>query len=95
MTPDASDPIVLALTWGLTWLAGKLGNRISDKVRHALPALSVVIAIGLHAGYVAIQGEALTVDVLARGFAAGAGAVFMHSQTSEVRKVAKGRKRKS
>lgn len=90
---DGTDPAVVALTWGLTQLAGLAGDRISEKTRHALPALAVVIAVGLRAGYTAVQGEPLTVDVFARGLAAGAVAVFLHSQVREVRKVRKRRRR--
>lgn len=90
---DPSDPVVVALTWGLTQIAGLVGDRISDHTRHALPVVALVIAVALRAGYVAVQGEPLTVDVLARGLAAGAVAVFLHSQVREVRKVRKRRRK--
>lgn len=78
---NPEDPFVAVLTWGLTWgtsrLLGRAGFR---RHRRVLPLVAVLLAAGIQAGIVAVRGEAMSLDVVARGLGAAAVAVLMHSQ---------------
>ena len=88
MTPDSTDPTVVLLTWVLTWLVGKIvsGPKLKQ-IRHALPVVAVLLAIGLRAGIEASQGDELGLSTVFRGLAAGAAAVLGHSQLRELHKL--------
>lgn len=83
-TVDATDPLVVGLTWALTWAAGRWA--IPARYRGALPALAVLLAVAVRAGLDAAQGMPLTPETVARAVAAGGVAVMGHSQVREIQK---------
>lgn len=84
---DATDPAVVIVTWGLTWLVGKYAPWFSDRGRTIIPIVAVLLAVGVRAGIDASSGEPLAVSTVTRGIAAGAAAVMGHSQVREFQKV--------
>ena len=85
---DGSDPIVAFLAWGLMVLVRRYAPTRWDWLRKATPALAVLLAVFLRAVLAAAQSEPLTVQVGLRALAAGAFAVWGHSQLREVVKAA-------
>ena len=85
---DGSDPLVAFLAWGIMVLVRRYAPTRWDWLRKATPALAVLLAVFLRAAMAAAQGEPLTVQVGLRAFAAGAVAVWGHSQLREVVKAA-------
>lgn len=84
---DGSDPIVVALTWLLTLGVGKLIDLTAHKnLRHALPGIAVLLAVAGRALLDVVIGQELSADVVWRGLAAGAVAVFSHAQFRELLK---------
>lgn len=88
MEVDATDPIVVVLTWVLTYLAGLLGERVDDRLRHLLPLVALVIAVAARAVLETLQGEAVTGETVLRALAAAGTAVLAHSQVREALKAA-------
>ena len=94
---DATDPLVVVLTWFLTEAASQWvkGKKRTEALRHILPALAVLIAIALRAAVTVTQGQALSVDVFLRALAAAGVAVLSHSQLREGQKVVQARRSRS
>lgn len=93
MNPIETNPLVIvlagALTQGLTWAASRWMPQES-RVRAAIPALATCIALGLVTAWQAIQGaDAMSWQTVWNGLLAGAAAVLMHSQGSQMLKAAK------
>lgn len=85
---DASDPLVVVVSWVLTLVAGKLLNTTERrKFRKALPALAFLFAVAIRAGVDVAQGHPLDLQTLLRALAAGGIAVAGHSQFREVAKM--------
>ncbi len=87
ITFDLTDPIAAVAAWALTQLAGRY-MPADSKWRAALPAVAILTAIAARAIADVALGHPLTVELLLRSFAAGAVAVFGHSQFREFMKVA-------
>jgi hypothetical protein len=93
MPIDTTDLGMVALTWALTWLVGKLINKVSpathSKMRALLPSVTVLLGVLLTVSYEYITAAA-TIDggVILQGALRGAAAVLGHSQIREVLKVA-------
>lgn len=89
---DLSDPIVVVITWLLTWGASKLvkGQGEMDKFRHALPALAVLIALAVRVALDTAQGQTASVETLLRALAAAGVAVLGHSQLRGAQKALRG-----
>ena len=84
---DGTDPLVVALTWGLTQVAAKfLSTEDRARFRSALPSIAVIIAVGSRAAIDTASGETLTTESLLRALAAAGVAVLAHSQGREVSK---------
>ena len=90
---DATDPLVVALTWALTWGAGRwFSRRQFEQARQALPVIAVLCAVGLRAALDAAAGMPLSMDALLRALAAAGVAVLGHSQVRGVQKVRRSRR---
>jgi hypothetical protein len=84
---DAGDPAVAVLTWALTEAARRLLTRAqAQRARHVLPVVAVLVAVAARAGWEAVQGAPLTLDVVLRGLGAAGIAALGHSQIREVEK---------
>jgi len=81
---DGTDPLVAILAWGIMVLARRYAPKRWGWLRKATPALAVLLAVFLRTALAAGQGEPLTVQVVLRALAAGAVAVWGHSQLREV-----------
>lgn len=81
---DESDPLVVLITWCLTYVAGQV-PWLSER-RFLLPTVAVLIAVGIRAGMQATVGEPISPESLARGFAAGATAVLLDVQRRQITK---------
>ena len=82
---DATDPLVVAITWVLTQVAAKfLTAGKWERYRAALPTIALFIAVGARAALDALSGEALTGESLLRALGAAGVAVLAHSQGREV-----------
>lgn len=79
---DATDPMVVLLAWGLTYICGKA----SPKTRKVLPIVAVLVAVAVRSAMAAVEGEPLSMDVLMRALGAAGVAVLGHSQMREVAK---------
>jgi len=90
---DVTDPIVVLLTWALTSVVGYFVNLVDKpKLRIALPMVAVLLATGSQAALAAFDGtlvidDAFQWSVAMEGLAAGAMAVFGHSQMRELLKL--------
>jgi hypothetical protein len=91
---DASDPIVIMVSWGLTLIAGKFMKGDFEKFRRFLPMVAVMSAVAIRSGMAAAQGHELDIHMLARAVGAGAVAVFSHSQFREFQKALEERDKK-
>jgi len=87
---DATDPVVVMLAWGLTWLVGKYAPWLSAKGRVIIPMVAVIIAVGARAAVDASMGDPLNVETITRGVGAGAAAVMGHAQTRSFQKALMG-----
>lgn len=92
---DATDPIVVAITWALTYALGRWAPGLNGKLRPVLPVVALLLAVGLRAGMDTAQGQAPATTgewlaMLARGVAAGGAVVLAHSQVREVQKAVTG-----
>lgn len=87
---DGSDPTTMILAWGLVglirWVVQTWRPAWYPKVRKGLPIAAFLIAVFLRAAWDAIEGGGITTATVARAFAAGAGAVLIHSQARELMK---------
>jgi hypothetical protein len=84
---DGSDPLVVLLAWALTVAARKVAPKAwGPWMRKITPILAVLLAVFLRTAITAGQGEPLTAQVLLRALAAGATAVWGHSQVREFAK---------
>lgn len=85
LTPLPEEDLLAAVVaWALTWAIAE--HALAERLRPAIPALAVLLAVGLRAGADALAGVPLGLDTLLHGVAAGAGAVLAHSQVREVAK---------
>jgi len=85
--------VAMLISQVLTWVAGRLGERISPNVRAALPMVAVGLAVGGAALVTSLQGaDGLTWKVLGEGVVAGALAVASWVQMQQVGKVHRGEK---
>lgn len=85
--------VAMLLSQGLTWVAGRLGERISPNVRAALPMVAVGLAVGGAALVATLQGSGeVTWNVVGEGVIAGLIAVFTWVQGDQVGKVQRGEK---
>ena len=85
---DGTDPLVAVLAWGITALLRRYAPKRWAWLRRSTPAVAVLLAVFLRTALAAGQGEPLTVQVGLRALAAGAVAVWGHSQLREVVKAA-------
>lgn len=87
---DVSDPLVAVLAWVLAAVLKKaLGSR-ARRYRAAIPSAAILIAVLLRTAFAVGQDQPLDVSVVLRSVAAGAVAVFGHSQFREIVKLAAG-----
>lgn len=88
---DLTDPLVVVLTWGLTeiaarWIKGRGKAESLARLRHVIPTISLLIAVGIRAALAQIQGQAVDFDLMCRALAAAGVAVLTHSQVREGQK---------
>ena len=83
---DPSDPIVVLVTWFLTFVVGKIVKDRGklDALRHVLPVIAVALAVGIRAGIDSAEGSPLTAQTVVRGIAEGAVAVMANSQVKHL-----------
>jgi hypothetical protein len=82
---DGTDPFVALLAWALTILARRYAPaKIKARVHQLTPAVAVLLAVFLRAGLSVAYDEPMTAQVALRALAAGAVAVWGHSQLREV-----------
>jgi hypothetical protein len=88
---DATDPVVVAIAWALTFLVGKAvkDKERFDRIRHVLPLIALVSAVAARAVIETMQGHELTPETAFRALAAGAVAVMSHAQVREFMKAGK------
>lgn len=85
---STTDPLTVAITWALTWGAGKLFDLAEKpKLRRALPMVAVLVALLVRTVIATVEGNPVTLELLGRGLIDGAMAVLGHSQFREVLKV--------
>lgn len=89
---DGLDPLVVVLTWGLVAAVKRLAKKRYPKIRHILPFVAVLLAIGLRAAAETMQGADFSTATLLHGLSAAGLAVLLHSQ---IREVGKARQSKS
>jgi len=86
-TIDGTDPLVVVLTWALTFGVGKVFKGANlNKARHLLPMVAVLGAVALQAVIQASEGGALSLQSLGTALGAAGVAVLGHSQFSELKK---------
>lgn len=85
---DQTDPIAVAVAWLLTSVVSKtMESESTKRFRTALPLIAVLSAVGFRAAYSMIDGQPISLEMMLRALAAGAVAVFSHSQLREFIKV--------
>lgn len=86
--------IAMMLSMLLTWIAGKLGEKIDPRIRSLLPAVAVGLAVGGAALVETLAGAdgGVTLRTVWEGAVAGLMAVWAWSQTAQIGKVIKGEK---
>jgi len=86
---DETDPLVSIICWVLTSVVAKATkkNESFSKIRHWLPAISLVIAIVCRSLVDAFEQEPLTTSTFVRALGSAAVAVLAHSQFREVQKL--------
>lgn len=80
---DLTDPCVVLITWGLTWGVGRFCTKHMDRLRHLLPVVALVLAVGARASLDTMLGVPLSWDSVFRGVASAGTAVLGHSQFRE------------
>lgn len=82
---EVQDAGVVVLTWLMTYGAGKLFAKLDmSHMRKALPAVAVVFAVGLSAGFESLSGNALNFSSVVTALGAAGVAVLGHSQVREI-----------
>lgn len=85
LTMDAADPLVIVLTWVLTWAVGRWMPGLKNH-RKVLPTVAVLIAVFIRAVMESTQGEPLTTQTILHGLSAGAITVMGHAQVRQFTK---------
>lgn len=83
---DETDPLVFLLAWGLTYAAGRLCKGRTQKLRRALPAIAVMLAVVLRVLWAIWSNEGLSLATFLRAMGAAGTAVLCHSQLREILK---------
>ena len=92
----AEDPLVVILTWAFTFAAGKGFVRVNmEKFRKFLPAVAICSAVGIKAGFNALEGSAMTVEDFGAALGIAGLAVLGHSQLRELSKAFEEAKKES
>lgn len=83
---DALTIVAAAIAWSLTALFKKFAADRLPKVKHLLPGVALLFAVGIVTGVGVYQGGEVTLELVWEGVLAGCIAIAGHSQFREILK---------